>query len=343
MEKTEYGLIGYLISIATVSAGLASMGSNHLIIVFGAKNENVYSPAYSLVLITSFVVSAIVFFIIQDIAVSLLIIGLAIFNLMMAEINSQKQYGTYSTYTILRRLISAALAISMYSFLGVKGVILGFFIGTLLGIHGSIKFIKTEKLSIASLKPKFRFMMNSYLTHLTGVFFWWGDKIIIGSLFGFSVLGSYQLASQYLLFLNVIPASLMIYLLPQESQQKKNTEIKRYAILLSLALVVISILIIPFIVDAFLPKYQESIIPMQIMSVGIIPMVISAIFESFFIGKEKNQWALIGFGMQTGIFFTLILILGYQFNLVGIAIGLVISVIARCIFNAIVFKIRFKQ
>lgn len=342
IEKIEYGEISYLISIAAVATAFAGIGTQQLIVVYGAKKENVFSPAYSLTLITSLVASIVVYFLIQDFLVSILIIGMTILNLTMAELNSQKQYRTFSIYAILRRVISIIAAISMFSIFGIKGVILGFFIGTLLGIHGSIKFLKIEKPSIKTLKPKFRFMMKSYATKITGMFFLWGDKIVIGSLFGFSTLGEYQIASQYLLFLSGISSMLMVYLLPQESQGKQNIKLKKYAVLLSFALVAISILIIPFIVNSILPKYQESIIPMQIMSVAIIPIVISVTFESHFIGRERNQWVLMGSGLQTGIFFALIVVLGYQFSLVGIAIGLVISTITRCVFNVIIFKTQFK-
>ena len=47
-------------------------------------------------------------------------------------------------------------------------------------------------------KQKINFMMHSYATRLSDVFFAWGDKIVIGILFGFSLLGDFYFAFQYL-------------------------------------------------------------------------------------------------------------------------------------------------
>ena len=343
VEKIEYGEIGYLISIATVGAAFANIGFNNLIIVYGAKNEKVFSPTYTLGLITSISAAIIAFVLTENIVVGLLIWGMMIFSLMMSELNSRKKYVTYSKLTIIRRTIAVVFALGLYPILGLEGIILGYFLATLPGILGLYKYIKTEKIGISVLKPKSRFMLEQYSTSLIGVLFWWGDKIIIGTLFGFQVLGSYQLAGQYLFFLNAIPMALMVYLLPQESQGIRNRKMKKYSVLLSLVIVSLSIVIMPILVQTIFPMYEESIIPIQIMSIGIIPITISVIFESFFLGREQTQLVLIAISLQTGLYFLLIITLGNQLGLIGIAISFLISTIVRSIFSASISRIRFKS
>jgi O-antigen/teichoic acid export membrane protein len=137
--------------------------------------------------------------------------------------------------------------------------------------------------------------------------------------------------------------ALMVYLLPQESQGMRNRKLKKYSVLLSLVIVSLSIVIIPILIQTIFPMYEESIIPIQIMSIGIIPITISVIFESFFLGREQTQLVLIAISLQTGLYFLLIITLGNQLGLIGIAISFLISTIVRSIFSASISRIRFKS
>ena len=113
--------------------------------------------------------------------------------------------------------------------------------------------------------------------------------------------------------------------------------------LLSLVIVSLSIVIMPILIQTIFPMYEESIIPIQIMSIGIIPITISVIFESFFLGREQTQLVLIAISLQTGLYFLLIITLGNQLGLIGIAISFLISTIVRSIFSASISRIRFKS
>jgi len=169
--------------------------------------------------------------------------------------------------------------------------------------------------------------------------FWWGDKLIIGLVFGFSVLGSYLLAAQYLMLLNTIPSALVTYLLPKESQGKPNKTIKILSVGVSCILVIVAVSVVPHAIDAFFPDYQESILPAQIMSIAIIPITIHTIFESQFIGKEMPRIPLIGTGLQTITYFSLIILVGMEFGIIGIAIAFLISTVTRASFNTIITSI----
>jgi len=178
-------------------------------------------------------------------------------------------------------------------------------------------------------------MINSWFSRLSQILFWWGDKLLIGSLFGFSLLASYQFATQYLLLLETFPRSLSQYLLPQESEGKKNKKLKILSPIAASLIALGSIITIPYGINTFLPEYHDSILSSQIMSIAIIPLSISMIQQSEFMGKEKSSVVLIGSILQTGVYFSLITWLGQAFGLMGIAIGFLAAATLRVVYNLI--------
>jgi len=244
-----------------------------------------------------------------------------IFFLKMSKLNSKQQYTEFAKYRILRSVLGVVLGLILLQFFGINGVILGFGLATLPAFAELYNYLKNKKFSMAG-----------------GTFLWWGDKILIGSIFGFSTLGSYQLASQYLLLLNTVPLALSIYLLPQESEGQTNKKIKIFSVGISIIITFISILILPYAIDNFFPGYQESIFPAQIMSLAIIPLTINSIFESRFIGNEKPIIVTIGMALQTILYFSLIIFLGINYGIIGIAIAFLVSTISRTVLYNIIIK-----
>jgi len=339
LDKSEYGLLGYLLSIATVAHASANLGFYTSIVVYGAKKENILSPVYTLGIISSTLASIVAYVITQNVGVSFYIWGMMIFLLKTADINSKKLYGTFAKYRILRTGLTIIIGLVLLQFFGVNGIILGFAFATLPALGGVFNYVKNKKISITVLKPKMKFMVNSWLVGLNKSLFRWGDKVLIGSLLGFSVLGGYHLAFQYLLMLDAIPNSLAAYLLPQESEGKRNKKIKIFAVGISCVAAFISIIILPYIIDSFFPAYQESILPGQILSIGIIPITIYTVYESKFFGKQRPKLVLIGNALQTILYFLLIIFLGLEFGITGLAISFLISTVIRTIYAVVVDRI----
>ncbi len=338
LEKSDYGELGYLMSIGMIGASVANLGLSQTITVFGAKKEQIYFSAFVLGMISSLITSFVVYLLIQNIAVSFLIWGAMTFGLLMAELNGLKKYVSLSLFTIIRSITTIAFALILYDVLGIDGVIWGYFIATLPGIIGIMHFIKTKRTSFALIKTKFVFMLNAHLSYLTSILFWWGDKIIVAYMFGFSILGGYQLASQYFLFLNAIPAALMIYLLPQEAEGKSNKKTKIYSIIFSIIIVIISILALPTIIVNVLPEFSDSTYIMQIMTIAIIPTTVFIILESSFLGKEKSNLLLISSIIQIITYFVSIVILGTEYGIVGVAIAFLISNCVRAMIDFTLYK-----
>jgi len=105
---------------------------------------------------------------------------------------------------------------------------------------------------------------------------------------------------------------------------------------------ILSIILVPDGVRLIIPKYEDAILPIQIMSVSIIPAVISSIQQSEFAGKENSKVILIGQIIKSGIYLTLIIVLGINFGIIGLAYGVLISNIAQVMYNLFVKKTQYK-
>jgi len=335
LTKSQYGEIGFLMSVANVGYEISLLGLSITVVVYESKKQNIFPASFILILLSSSIVGIIAFILTQNFAVSILILGMTIFHLILAGLNSKKRYTSYSIYVLLRVVITVILALIFYQIFGLNGIIVGYFVATLIILKELSNFLKGKKIEFSKLKTKIRFSLQMWSDRISGVLFWWGDKLIIGTLFGFTVLGSYHFAAQYLLLMQTIPMSVGQYLIQQESEGQKNKKIKIFSILVATILAIISILIVPYGVNMILPEYEESIFPIQIMSIAVIPLTISTIQQSEFLGKEKSKFVLIGSIIQTGLYFSLIIILGQTFGLIGFAMGLLISAVFRTIINLI--------
>ncbi len=343
ISPSEYGEATFLISIATMGQAAISLGLPKLIVVSGAKKENIFSAIYTLGLITSTIAVIVTYIITSNLVSSLLIWGIMIFVMMIADLNANEKFKSISILRISRRSIGTISALALLPILGINGIILGFLLGTMTGIFGLKKFLTVEKVSIKVLKNKTHFILSNYITAIMYRLFWSGDKLLIGPLFGFAFLGNYALASQYLIFLVGIPNALFTYLLPSEAKSNKNNKsLKILSILFTIFLVFISIFVVPIIIENFLPNYSNSILALQIMSLSLPAITISKIYEAMFVGKDKSKFITISSIVQIIIFYPLIIILGTQIGIEGIAISVVITAFIRCTFEFILYKKYFR-
>jgi len=338
LTKSDYGELGFFMSIVNVAAVISVLGLGTTVVVYEAKKENIFPASFIVVLITTSITALVTFFLYQNFAVSILAMGQAVFAIIINGLNGQKRYEILSKYRILRAVASIIIAIILYQYLGITGIIFGYFIATLFILKEISILLNGRKINFSALRSKIFFTTNSFFSRLSTVFFFWGDKAIVGALFGFTLLASYQLAGQYLLLLEGIPRAIMIYLIPQESEGTKNKKIKIFTISVSILIALVSITVIPFVINSILPEYEDAILPIQILSISVIPLTISAIQISQFLGKENSKVVLIGNVIQSALYLILIVLLGGPYGLEGIALGLLFATVVRIIFNSLVEK-----
>ena len=135
-----------------------------------------------------------------------------------------------------------------------------------------------------------------------------------------------------------IPIALGTFLIPKESKGESNKKLKIYAIVFSCIITIIFIIIIPHFINNFFPKFNDAIIPSQILLISLIPLTINSVQASEFLGKERTLLLLITSLVQSGLYFVFIIIFGQEFGLIGIAYGFLLAMIIRVVINFFISK-----
>jgi O-antigen/teichoic acid export membrane protein len=328
----DYGRLNYHLSLASLLSVISLLGLNTTVITFLAKgNENLKFQANLLALISNCLMVLPLLIIIKEIPTSFLLIGISFYTMSWAEILGRKDYMKYSFILILQRLLQIPLSLILYSIIGLDGLIIGYALSTLLPSYKFFKSFKGFKLTFKDLRQKSSFIMHSYFQAISNTLSWYMDKVLIAPLFGFGILGLYQISFQFLLFLSIIPLSLFQFLLPREASQIKD---KKYTILGLIVAVVSSTIFfiaIPTIIKTFFPHFMQSIQATQIMIFSIIPMTANSILISQSFGREKSKPVIVAAGIYILILLVLIVALGNIFGLIGLASSVVISSTAQSV------------
>ena len=332
IPEDEYGQISYIIALAGITGLLSSIGGNGTIIVFTAKKIPIQSTIFIISIIVGSVGSIIVYFIIGEIAASFYVIGYVIFGLSNADMLGRKQYTLYSKLIIIQKSLFVVSSIVLYFMFGSSGVVLGFAVSFIPYIWRIIKTFKEIKIDFSILRPRISFMRNIYVSDLSRGLTGHLDKLIIGPLFGFVILGNYHLGLQVLSLLTLLPTILIQYILPQESSGIEPVTIKKYAILSSIGITVLGVVLAPIGIPWMFPKYEDAIVLVQIFSITVIPKTVTTTLQSKFLAKEESGTVLRGVICYLIAQVISIIVLGTILEVIGIAIAYVIGEYSQMLF-----------
>jgi O-antigen/teichoic acid export membrane protein len=329
----DYGRVTYFISIAIIVSTISLAGMSNTMVVFRAKGEKIQSGLYLIGIISPLISSSILFFIfLQNISVSLYILGYVMFTLITSELIGLKLFVKYSKILLIQKVLLVTLAIALYHLIGLEGIILGIAISFLPFSIIIFKSIKTEEINFSLIKSKYKFIFNSYLLDLSNAFNGSLDKIIIAPILGFVLLGNYQLGLQFLAILSILPGIFYQYILPQDASGSSTKSIKKWMILISVILAIASITVSPILVPILFPNFTEAIEIIQIMSISIISSTIISTYVSKYLGLTKSKIVIIGSGIYLAVQIPLLVILGQLFGVNGAAFSLVIASIVHAIY-----------
>jgi len=241
----------------------------------------------------------------------------------LAELLGRKMYRKYALTSIGQRTAQISLSILLCFWFGIIGIILGYFLGSLIFSYRYLKSTVKFTLKINTLKEKQKFTLHSYGFNLVGSLSAYLDKIIIGTIYGYYALGLYQLGYQFFMFLSIIPTSLYQYLLPEESSGQSKKEIKIIGIICSIAVAVIIFMISPCIIENFFPTFMESTLIVKVMSLAVIPSTITAELNASLLGKGKSRKVFVAGLAYLASLITGLTIFGRTIGALGLAITLV--------------------
>ena len=338
----QYGEVSYYISIAVIASTLSFLGLGNAIIVYTAKGEKIQPPIFLVGIISSIITLIAVFLIFSQIGMSLYIVGYVIFSLATSEILGKKQYKNYSSYLVTQKFLMVGFSLFFYYYIGLEGVILGIALSFFPYIKRIYSSMKNDKIDFSLVRPRIGFIINSYALDLSRTFSGYTDKLIVAPLFGFAILGNYQLGIQVLAVLTILPGIVYQYILPRDSSGDSNKKLKKLTITISIILAGLGFILAPIVLPILFPKFIESIEVIQIVSISVIPSTINLMYISKFLGNELSKIVLIGSGIFLSVQIVSIFLLGELFGVNGVAAALVLGSSAEAIFLISVNKFVYK-
>ena len=332
MGQEDYGELGYLLSIAGIASTISILGGQWTMSVYTAKGIQIESSLYFISIITSTISAVVLYFLFENVGISVYVVGLVVFNLFIAEILGKKQYKKYSKIFFSQKIILVALAIILYYILGVEGVLLAYGISYLVFTSRIISTLKNRDFNFELLRKRFKFWMNNYVYELSSTARNQIDILLIGPLFGFALLGNYFLGLQVLSLFLILPLIIFRYTLPEDSSGSSTKQIKIMAIVASIGLALLGIFVAPEIIPLVLPEYTDVIDLIPLLSIAIIPRTTTAMLMSGFLAKENNKYLVLGNVISISVLVLGILYFPQYFDVVGLAIAYVLGVTAQTIY-----------
>ena len=319
----NYGVVNYYIAIANIFFAIGLFGLDSTLISFLAKGDKaIHYQATSLTIISAIAIASILS--IYQWSSGILAASMIFFMMALAETLGRKMYRQYASLIISQRIAQIIFSIILYYPLGITGILIGYFAGNLLfSFRYLVKAIPNFTLHFTEIKQKRNFTLHSYGANIIRNFTLYIDKLIIAPLYGYYLLGLYQLAFQFFMFLNIIPLSLYSYLLPEESSGKNNKTIKQLGLLVSIVAAIAALIALPTVIERFFPSFVDSIPIVRIMSLAIIPATIVAILNATLLGRGSSRTVF-----TAGIVYIVTLIVGLAIlgQILG-AIGLAVTLL----------------
>ena len=339
IEPEAYGEIHYFLGIAGMAQIISMIGSSHALTVYSAKKEKVQSTLFLLSIIPTIISSVIIVIIFYRIDSALLVFGYVIFESVNAVTLGRKYYRKYAKIILIQKSLTITLGISFFYLFGAEGVIFALSLTFIPHIFVFIKEFKRTKIDFSLLNQKKGFVMNNYLTTLSGSFGGQIDKIILAPLLGFTLLGNYSLALQIFTILVIFSSIVFKFLLPQDSSGNSSKSIKKYTILVSIVISVFGVVVVPKLIPIFFIKFIQTVDAISIVSLAIVPETITMLLTSKMLGQEKSRFILIAKLISLGIMIIGFIVLGPIYGIVGLAFVIVAASIIQVIFLVIMDRI----
>ena len=337
MGQEDYGELGYLLSIAAIASTISIVGGQWTMSVYTAKGVRIESSLYFISIITSTVTAIVLYFLFENVGIGVYVIGVVIFNLFVAEILGKKRYKTYSKIFFLQKIILVILAILLYYILGAEGVLLAYGISFLVFTSRIISTLRNHEFNFGLLRQRFKFWMFNYIIQLSNSARAQIDILLIGPLFGFTLVGNYFLGLQVVGLFLILPLIIFKYTLPQDSSGSSTKQIKIIAIVASIGFALLGIFVAPEVILFALPEYADTVKLIPLLSLAIIPRTVTTMLMSEFLGKENNMHLLVGNLIAFSIVVLGILYLPEYFDIMGLAIAYILSVTIQTIYLLIIY------
>ena len=335
IEPDVYGEIHWFLGIAGFFSYVAMFGTFNTIVVYTAKNVQIQSTLYFISLVASIILSSIVIIVFPGfygIDSAVLLVAYVINTLAIGDLLGRKLYSKYSKYVLVQKGLTLGLGLTFFHFFGYESILFALGLTYIFYIKRIFIVFRTQKINFNLVKERLGFIVNNYIMLNAVLLNGQIDKIIIAPLLGFAMLGNYSLGAQAISIMLIFSTVFYKYILTQDSSRNNPTNLKIFAVIISIPVSLLGIFLGPIVIEAFFPKYIDAVDAIQIMSLVVVPTMIASIFESQFLGSEKSRVVLIGNIIATVILVSSMIILGLNFGITGLAWSLVIATSAKAVF-----------
>ena len=324
-EPEEFGELHYYIGIAGLCAYLALIATQNTITVYVAKDIKLKSTLFIISLIGGAVASITIFLLLYRFDISILILGMMLSYLAIGDLIGRKVFREYSKYIILQKSLLLILGLVLFYSIGIEGVLFAIALSYCVYIKIVYHGLRDSSVNFPLFKTKLGFILNNYGLNISASANGHIDKLVIGPLLGFALLGNYSLAIQVIGVLTIFSHTVFKYLLPHDATNISQTKIKKLTIIISVGISFLGVTVSPLIIPEFFPKYVDAIIAVQIISLAIVPGTISLFYESKFLGAEKSRYVIKNSILFAAVLIIGMIVLGSWFDIVGVASAHVIA------------------
>ena len=339
IEPTRYGEIHYFIGVATIASVISLFGTQNTLVVYTAKNVKIQATFYFISLVVGAISSLAIIIIFYRIDAAVVLLGYIINTLAISDVLGRKSYNSYSKFILTQKVLTLVLGLGFYFIFGVDGILYALSLSYVVFVIQIYKGFRNSNINFSLLKPRIGFIVNNYAIGVIAGFGGQIDKIIIAPLLGFTILGNYSLALQIISVLAIFSSIIFKYLLSHDASGNQNKKIRRYTVYFSIGISFFGMLVLPFVIPYFFPKFIEVVQVIQIMSLGIIPYTVNMLYTSKFLGLEKSKFVLIGAMISLVTITTGTIFLGIHFGTTGVAVSYLLAPTFSTIFLTSVDRI----
>ena len=94
----SYGQVGYFISIASIAGVISLFGAGRILLVYRPKGVEIQGAISTIAIVGSIIISVILYFLFNQIGISVYVIGYVIFGLVIGDTLGQKFYQKYFNF-----------------------------------------------------------------------------------------------------------------------------------------------------------------------------------------------------------------------------------------------------
>ena len=252
-----------------------------------------------------------------------------------------EQVNQMSSLALMYGLVWTGCRIIGVILYGFWGLLFGMLAANIIATFASSQITKIKinfEFDLKEIKHLFKTGFPFFLCVFLTVLFFSLDKWALSMSLGFEEVGYYAIGSMVLGFLIMLPTSINELLFPgllkkislEVDKKIISDYLKRFVLISSKLFAIIIaglIVVIPFIVNGFFPKYQPGILSAQVLLIACYPFIFQNLFSYYLFGIKRTK--LIIFVLVFSIIFFIVSAFALKMlnmiNLVSVAMLMAIS------------------